>query len=198
MQALLSNLPPEENYFLHTVDDRASRVKLFAPHGGCIEPCTGSLVSEIAGTSFDYFIFQGARSKDCYRTLHVTSTHYDEPNCQRMARNADLAIAIHGCESSDNFIEIGGGGGEYVLLLGEHLQHCGYRLVQAPVHRKGESSLNFINLAQRGGVQLELSAGFRMSLYPAFPKHLQRHPTELLRFVHAMRDWIERIEHALP
>src|SRR6516162_8474933 len=97
MRTLLSSLPPEGNYTFHIEKRYNSFIKLFAPHGGCIEPCTGVLVREIAGDRWDYFIFQGIRKKDCFRTLHVASTNYDEPQCCSLALSATLAVSIHGC-----------------------------------------------------------------------------------------------------
>src|SRR5881409_2336160 len=121
MTELLSHLPSDGHYKIQFNDTRYSNVKLFAPHGGCIEPCTGNLVIELAGESFDYYVFHGTMKTNCFRTLHVSSTCYDEPHCQQMAREAVVAVAIHGCEGEKEFVEIGGGNRRLVTSLHDYL-----------------------------------------------------------------------------
>lgn len=194
MSELLSQLPAHDHYCIHYTDTRKSNVKLFAPHGGWIEPCTGSLVIEIAGESFDYFVFHGMMKKNCFRTLHVSSTRYDEPCCQQMARQALVAVAIHGRDAEEEFIEIGGSNSELVAGLHEYLIDHGYPTVCGSKNHKGEDERNFINLAHHKGVQLELSSGFRKSLFPDFPGTLQRNPKTFQPFITAMQQWLQFIE----
>jgi len=194
MSELLSQLPADDHYCIHYTDTRKSNVKLFAPHGGWIEPCTGSLAIEIAGESFDYFVFHGMMTKNCFRTLHVSSTRYDEPRCQQMARQALVAVAIHGREAEEEFIEIGGGNRELVAGLHEYLIGQGCPAVCGSKNHKGEDERNFINLAHHKGVQLELSSGFRKSLFPDFPGTLQRNPKTFQPFITAMQQWLQSIE----
>jgi phage replication-related protein YjqB (UPF0714/DUF867 family) len=197
MTELLGCVSPDGNYVFHIDERRRSRVKLFAPHGGCIEPCTGNLAIEIASGVYDYYIFQGMMKKDCFRTLHVTSTHYNEPRCRTMAEEALVAVAIHGCDGEKSFIELGGGNRILAFNLQQHLLKKGYTAIEAPIHRRGEDESNFINKARFKGIQLELSSGFRRSLFPSFPKVLQRHPITLPAFVSALREWIDSVEASL-
>ena len=57
MSALLTDLPSTGNYVLHCESERRSRVALFAPHGGCIEPGTDRIVvqgvEKLHGTRYD-------------------------------------------------------------------------------------------------------------------------------------------------
>lgn len=197
MTDLLSQLPAEKNYFFQIDESRHSSVKVFAPHGGCIEPCTGNIVMEIAGGYFDYFIFNGVRRVGCYKTLHVTSTGYDEPTCLAMVRNAQMAVAVHGCGGNESFIEIGGSREPLCTHLANYLAARDYPVGTGARGRTGESKMNFINQAMLGGIQIELSAGFRRLLFPQFPKTLQRNPDKLPRFVHAMRNWMKSVEDAI-
>ena len=198
MSALYRGLPGEGNYTSVAEGSRASKVKLFAPHGGCIEPGTDALVLSLAAKEFDYFLFRGTRKKDCYRTLHVTSAHYDEPACVRLAREAFLAVSVHGCESAESFLEIGGGNAPAAASLGEHLRSKGYRIVVPPNKRRGEEAGNFINLCRTQGVQIELSGGFRSELFPEFPKTDQRHPKMFGAFVADLREWLLMAESTMP
>src|SRR5260221_1402001 len=137
MTELLRKVPPEGNYTMHVETRHRSDVKLFAPHGGCVAPCTGPLVREIAQGRFDHFIFNGIRKKDCFRTLHVTSVNYDEPRCLAMARDALIALAIHGCDGAESFIEVGGGNRSLALGLREYLIERGDDVRMTPRGRGG-------------------------------------------------------------
>lgn len=194
MTELMEHLPARDNYSIASDVGRRSAVKVFAPHAGCIEPCTGALVLAIAMGRYDYFVFNGLRKKDCYKTLHVTSTHYDEPSCIRMARESTVALAIHGCDGEDLFIEVGGGNSSLASRLAESMIAAGYPALPAPAERRGEDPANFINKASRHGLQIELSAGFRRSLFPAFPRALSRDPRTFHPFVAFMQGWIDSVQ----
>src|SRR5258708_7015676 len=149
MTELLRQVPAEGNYTVHVESRHRSAVKLFAPHGGCIEPCPGPLVRESAQERLDQFIFNGIRKKDCFRTLPVTSTNSDEPQCVAMARDACIALAFHGCEGEERFIEAGGGNVPLSVVLGEYLIGRGYDVRTTPKRRGGVDQNNFINLARK-------------------------------------------------
>ena len=197
MTELLIHLRPRENYIFHIETRYNSSIKLFAPHGGCIEPCTGVIAREIAGDRLDYFIFQGIRKRNCFRDLHVTSTNYDESQCKEMATSAMLAVAIHGRDDEGSFIEIGGGNLELVSELQTHLDAKGYPVRPASYQRMGQDKRNFINLAQQKGVQIELSAGFRRILFLDYPRTLQPNPSLLQPFLHTMRLWLDSVQSRL-
>jgi phage replication-related protein YjqB (UPF0714/DUF867 family) len=197
MTELLARLPARDNYDLQIDHSRRSKVKIFAPHGGCIEPCTAQIVLPLALDRFDFFLFNGMMKKDCFSTLHVTSTHYDEPQCLQLAREAVVAIAVHGCEGEEPFIQLGGGNGTLAANLREYLIVLGYRIMHSSGELKGEHADNFVNFAQQGGIQLELSAGFRRQMFPGFPRSLQRDPVEFPRFIGAMRSWMESTERSI-
>jgi len=197
MSELLRAVPARGNYEIQHDDSGSTRVKLFAPHGGCIEPCTGALVRVIAAGRTDFFVFRGMRRKDCYGTLHVASANYDEERCRAMAHSAEVAVAIHGCDGRESFIEVGGGNAALASRLRQDLDGKGFPARPASDRRKGEDARNFINLSRHKGVQLELSVGFRRSLYADFPRTLQANPVALRSFVQAMQDWIQEVETTL-
>ena len=197
MTSLLAALPARENYVFNIGRSFRSKVKIFVPHGGCIEPCTEPLALAVANGLFDHFAFRGVRKKDCFRTLHVTSTHYDEPQCISMARESGIAVAFHGCDGAEELIQIGGGNTTYAQELRTLLCGKGYPAVAASRGILGEDDRNFINLAAMKGLQLEFSAGFRKRLFPSFPGSLQRHPTDLPAFVEVLRGWLVDIENSV-
>ncbi len=197
MSELMNTLPARSNYSIHIDRSHQSKVKVFAPHGGCIEPCTEPIAMAIGRDMLDCFVFSGTRKKDCFKTLHVSSIHYDEPRCMEMAREAEVAISLHGCDGEESFIVVGGSNKTFSSNLLSHLIDSGYSASPAVAEMAGRDERNFINQARRGGVQLELSAGFRRKLFPGFPKSIQRHPKEFARFVESMQSWICDIDHAL-
>ncbi len=197
MLTLVRSLPSAGNYFIHIDNTHRSRVKIFAPHGGCIEPCTGAIALAVAGNTLDSFVFTGVRKRDCFKKLHVTSVSYNEPQCLQLAEEADVAVAIHGCEGKESFIEIGGGNTDITPRLKIYLDESGYAIRQGPSHRKGEDKLNFINTAKQKGIQLELSEGFRRSLFVDYPKHTQRDPKVYYPFIQTLQQWFYELENRL-
>ncbi len=197
MTELILRLRPEGHYSIAAVEDRSSRVKLFAPHGGSIEPCTGRIVAELAGPDFDHYVFRGEMSRDCHATLHVTSVNYDEPICERMVRSAITALSVHGSKGSEPAIGVGGGNGDYSQRLGDILVREGYPAGPTAAGLGGANPDNFINRCALAGVQLELSAGFRRTLFPGFPRDLQTHAVEFPRFIRTVRAWLLAVEHEL-
>ena len=197
MTELVRTLPARENYAIQVDSSHASKIKVFAPHGGCIEPCTGPTALALAKDNFDCFVFSGIRKKDCFKMLHVTSTRYDEPRCLAMAREAEVALAVHGCDGEEPFAQVGGGNVDLVQNLISYLNELGYSADPASADLKGEDERNFINLSRKKGIQVELSAGFRRNLFPAFPRSIQRHPEEFPRFIASMRSWMLGIERGL-
>ena len=197
MRELLSALRPEGHYSLIAVENRRSAMKLFAPHGGCIEPCTGAVVSALAGEEFDYFIFRGEMRRECHATLHVASTRYDEPSCERMVASAVGAISVHGCRQEEPFIEVGGAHRGFAGTLADLLTAEGYAVVPAGPARGGADPGNFVNRCAIGGVQLELSAGFRRTLFPDFPDEGARDRAGFPKFIALVRGWLLGIEREL-
>lgn len=197
MSELLRNIPARENYDVYADGSRRSKIKIFAPHGGCIEPCTEAIALGIGMGMYDSFVFSGKRKSGCFETLHVTSTHYDEPRCLQMAREADLAIAIHGCDGGEEAMYIGGGNREAKTHAHDFFSARGYRAEMASGNLTGEADDNFINLARRRGVQFELTVGFRRKLFPGFPRSLQRDAREFSKFIGDMQMWIQQAERSL-
>ena len=198
MKSLLKAIPAEGNYEFEICRERQSVIKLFAPHGGCIEPGTRRIVQSLASKRWDYFIFRGRRNgNDCYDTLHVTSEGYDEERCVDMANSAILAVAVHGRGGDDSRIEVGGGSFKLAKDLVEHLREHGYPAVPAPRSMDGSSPKSFVNLAREKGIQLELTDGFRNSLFSDYPKRPQPRQKIFDGFIETLRAWLTDAEKVL-
>jgi len=197
MEELLAAVPSRDNYSFHIETKYQSKIKLFAPHGGCIEPCTSHIVMSLATGTYDSYIFNGIRKKECFKNLHVTSTNYDEPHCLMMARDSEMAISVHGCNDSDDHIQIGGGNKAAAAKLADCLTTNGYVVVTPSDDLQGANPKNFINLSRRKGIQLELSVGFRKNLFPSFPKSIQKDPKQFDRFIKTMRNWLDEMDRQI-
>ena len=97
----------EKDWMIET-QDRNSKSLITAIHGGGIECGTSELALLVAELSnSNYFTFKGLKPKN-NRTLHVTSTNYDNPNLLYWNQFMNVTIAIHGYSSSEANSYIGG------------------------------------------------------------------------------------------
>jgi phage replication-related protein YjqB (UPF0714/DUF867 family) len=75
---------------------RPSPVAIIAPHGGKIEPGTSIIAAAIAADDYCLYCFEGRKCQG-NRYLHITSTHFDEPQCLTLISGCDQVVAVHGC-----------------------------------------------------------------------------------------------------
>ncbi len=141
-------------------------IAVLAPHGGGIEPGTSEIADAIAGLYLSFYAFEGLKSKGNGR-LHITSTRFDEPRCLALLQNSCGALIIHGESSDIQAVFIGGRNS----LMRERLANVlTARNFPVMVHDnpdlQGANLLNICNhCGTQGGVQLELSSGFRRILF---------------------------------
>ena len=88
-------------------ENRDPSVVVMAPHGGDIEPHTSLLADEIATDEFVFYEFRG-KKKSGNRTLHITSTRFDEPCAVGLAERAEVVLAVHGARGGAEFLMVGG------------------------------------------------------------------------------------------
>jgi phage replication-related protein YjqB (UPF0714/DUF867 family) len=92
-----------------TVRARAgASVAIVAPHGGGIEDGTSEIATAAAGTDHSLYLFEGCRSAYNYRTLHLTSHRFDEPQCLALIAQCAQVVTVHGCDGEDPIVLIGG------------------------------------------------------------------------------------------
>ncbi|WP_034629622.1 poly-gamma-glutamate hydrolase family protein [Desulfotruncus alcoholivorax] len=146
-----------------------SPILVLAPHGGMIEPGTTELAVAIAGRTWGYYSFCGLKD-NAYQDLHITSTKFDEPIALKLVTNSKRTIAIHGCKDMiRKKIYIGGLDSELKQLIGTTLTSAGFDVSENPKF-PGVSRANICNKNYQGkGVQLELTGGLRLMLFPDFP-----------------------------
>src|ERR1051326_1852890 len=88
--------------------DRQSPVVVIAIHGGKIEPGSEAVAREIAGETLSKYIFMAGKAKENH-TLHLTSTHFDDPRVVALVRSGKLCVSVHGFKEEQRDIVCVGG-----------------------------------------------------------------------------------------
>jgi phage replication-related protein YjqB (UPF0714/DUF867 family) len=104
---------------------RKATTAVITPHGGKIEPGTSEIARKIAGADFSFYAFEG-RKKQHNKSLHITSTRFDEPICLGLIGSADSIITLHGENSNEKVVFLGGWNEKKVKRLGEVLKQRGF------------------------------------------------------------------------
>ena len=167
-----------------------SSTVIASPHGGGIEPGTSEVAKEIAKNDLSLAIFEGRKSSGNAR-LHITSTNFDEPRCVRLIQEANNVVAIHGEGSAETVVFLGGLDQDLGKHLEVALERHGYEVkIHENSDLQGIAAANICNRGLRGvGVQLELSAGLRRTLFDSLTTEGRKKPTdELKKFATAVRE----------
>jgi phage replication-related protein YjqB (UPF0714/DUF867 family) len=139
-----------------------SPVAVIAPHGGDIEDGTSEVARAIAGEEFNLYRFEGIRPARNYRTLHLTSHRFDEPECLSLIAGCDVVVAVHGCGGSEAAVYLGG---LDVPLRDRLAAALGAAHVRAVVGGHKYPAVHPANVCNRGasgrGVQLEITHALR-------------------------------------
>ena len=149
----------KKSWQIVTIDRRDSDVLIIAPHGGGIERGSSELAAMIASKDYSHHRFEGLK-RIGNRSLHITSTHFDEPSALALARRSGIVVGIHG-RSGLNRIDVGGRDTELVTLIVDTLVAAG---LPATVNG-GFPAQDRRNICNRGrrrrGAQLEITADLR-------------------------------------
>jgi len=152
------------DYEILSSERPGSAVAVLAPHGGAIEDGTSEIARAIAGEDFNLYLLEGRRSSLNYRLLHLTSHRFDEPECLRLLASCAHVVAVHGCESHEPVVLLGGLDAPLRHLLTGALQAAGIA-ASADGHRFPATHPD--NICNRGlssrGVQIEVPHQLRRS-----------------------------------
>ena len=160
------------------VYDRGSKVAVFAIHGGDIEGATARVARRVAGRDFNLYIFNGWQGANNFR-LHITATHFDDPDAVRLATSSVLGISIHGQAARGSWACVGGRNFSAAHLVVQRLEAAGFA-TETPCSRlPGVDSRNIANLPSAGGVQLEITQRLL--------NRLDKDAAELSKFSEALR-----------
>jgi len=150
--------------FQIVTNHRGSVVTIIAPHAGLIEFGTSEIARELAGNSFNLYLFEGIKAKDNF-SLHVTSPNFDEPQAVKIMTASGLGISIHGYkDDSIEAVSIGGMNTSVASSIALALRRAGIIVEFPSIKFKGDTPDNIVNKASQHGVQLEISSKLRRSL----------------------------------
>lgn len=136
-----------------------SKICVFSPHGGGIEPGVSELVMEIAGEDFSWYLFEGKQRADNWN-LHIKSHCFDEPQAIKFLQQHRIALAIHGeCEADFAATYLGGRDIQHRQHIGDFLRRAGFTVPdETPRSLVGTHPCNICNRCRsRRGVQLEIT-----------------------------------------
>ena len=142
----------------------SSGIAVMAIHGGGIEPGTTEIAEALAAGGHSFYTFSGLKPSG-NADLHITSRQFDEPGGAALAAQARTVLTIHGCKEGEPLVYIGGRDDRLKQILKRSLQRAGFKVEQTP-RFPGRHPRNICNRCRSGrGVQLEISAGLRRSLF---------------------------------
>ncbi|PFW43800.1 poly-gamma-glutamate hydrolase family protein [Priestia megaterium] len=146
----------------------ASNILFMTPHGGGIESGATELCMFSAGKKHSYYCFEGWRGSG-NTSLHVTSTHFNEPNGVHMVKNAQYTVSYHGYgDSTNKNTKIGGRDYGLMQLVKTNLEAAGFTCELEPVTSSiaGAEPTNIVNKTKRrSGIQLEISTAQRTAFF---------------------------------
>ncbi len=137
---------------------------IMAPHGGKIEPGTSQLAEKIAGRDFWFYAFEGIRKRENYRRLHIPSTFFNEPTWKVISRMVYSTVTIHGLNTNEKTIILGGRYKDGCYLVKNVLEEHGFSVTfSSRLDIAGMSKKNVVNINQSGkGIQVEIGRAIRM------------------------------------
>jgi phage replication-related protein YjqB (UPF0714/DUF867 family) len=150
------------DYSVNVLERVESEVLIVAPHGGRIEIGTSELARLIAGEDYSLFTFDGLKPRGSNRDLHITSHHFDHPDCVALASRHSVVLGVHGCKGDSSQVFVGGLDAELTALLTERLVAAGFPATSHGHRYPGRNPRNICNRGARArGAQLELTLDLR-------------------------------------
>ena len=163
--ATLSAVEQKDIDYRIDLQDRGAKKSVLAIHGGEIEGYTSEIAAEIAGSEWNLYRFEGIKPQG-NRALHITSTHFDEPQALELAaKSTSGCLSIHGYKDEDELsVCVGGRDGIASQQIAKALLKISSDRfnVEYPCERfPGKEPANIVNRCGGSGVQLEFSGALR-------------------------------------
>lgn len=150
------------------VRDTGSRTSHIAIHGGNLEDGTTELAAEVAAVTRGSYYSMVSLKPGTDSTLHLTSTHYDEPQALTLQGAVSYTVSYHGAAGTDLVTQLGGADTVLRDKIGAALTAAGFHVILASTELDGNDPNNITQRNRRGrGVQLEISRGQRAKFFPA-------------------------------
>ncbi|SPF32695.1 conserved hypothetical protein [Syntrophobacter sp. SbD1] len=168
-------------------------IALICIHGGDIEPGTSEIADGIAGHDHTFYALEGIKTSG-NKTLHITSTAFDEPAGLEIICLSEIIVSVHGCSETGELVHIGGLDHSLKQQIEKKLNESGFQaLIDSNPRFRAFDQKNVCNLCGRGmGVQFEISRGLRERMFKDLGPQGRRSPLDLFyKFVKAVRDALE-------
>jgi phage replication-related protein YjqB (UPF0714/DUF867 family) len=185
--------------FRRRVRQRNSGWLIIAPHGGGIEPGTSELAAAIARFNHSLYMFEGIK-KSNNKTLHITSTQFDDPQLLKLLNSSIGTIAIHGCSGNEQIAYVGGLQDDTRDKIITQLSGNGIKAsISSNPLLQGRDINNICNRNKIGkGVQIELTEGLRSTMFASLKLAGRKSRTKYFKtFVSTIRAVIkEKQQHS--
>jgi phage replication-related protein YjqB (UPF0714/DUF867 family) len=182
--------------FRRRVKQRNSGWLIIAPHGGGIEPGTSELAVAIARFNHSLYTFEGIKKSD-NKTLHITSTQFDDSQLLKLLNSSKGTIAIHGSSGNEQIAYVGGLHDEIRDKIITHLLGNGIKAsISSNPSLQGRDVNNICNRNLTGkGVQIELTEGLRSAMFISLTRSGRKIRTKLFKtFVSTIRAVIKEVQ----
>lgn len=156
------------DYHIDNVLRSGSKVSQIAIHGGGIEAGTTEMARQIAAQQAQNYYSFVATMPSNNQKLHITSTHYDEPQCLAMQDKVNFTCSWHGFTGVTGVRKTLMGGLDTVKrdAIMNALNAAGFTAEIASEELNGDSPSNITNKNRRYmGVQLEVSRAERQAWF---------------------------------
>jgi phage replication-related protein YjqB (UPF0714/DUF867 family) len=182
--------------FRRRVKQRNSGWLILAPHGGGIEPGTSELAVAIARFNHSLYMFEGIKMSD-NKTLHITSTQFDDPQLLKLLNSSNRTIAIHGCSGNEQIAYVGGLQDDMRDKIIARLSENGIKAtISSNPSLQGRDINNICNRNSTGkGMQIELTDGLRSTMFVSLTRAGKKIRTKLFKnFVSIIRAVIKEVQ----
>ncbi|WP_172384868.1 poly-gamma-glutamate hydrolase family protein [Streptomyces sp. MNP-20] len=184
-----------------------SRVSHIGIHAGGIEPGSGELANAVASrTGGQYYAMVATKPNEADNsTLHITSTHFDEPRALEVQNAVLHTVSYHGLRGTDAVTHLGGADYDLMKRVGLALEAAGFAVNWGTAEDvNGDSPDNIANRNRRKmGVQLEITRAQRAAFFPggdlsqAMRESGQR-TEEFWRYVEAIASVVAPLDATTP
>ena len=173
------------------IQARATDIVIAAPHGGGIERGTSEIAKALAEDVFSIYCFEGIK-RTRNKSLHITSTRFDDPMCLELLETAATVLAIHGCAVEEQAVYVGGLNAGLQQRFIRLLREGGFEAFEGDGDHAGVHPRNICNLRGGGGVQLEITRGLRQRMFKGLSRAGRRVTTPVFDvFVGVLREGID-------
>jgi phage replication-related protein YjqB (UPF0714/DUF867 family) len=169
---------------------------IIAPHGGGIEPGTSEIAAAIARFNHSLYTFEGIKKSD-NKTLHITSTQFDDPQLLKLLKSSKGTIAIHGCSGNEHIAYVGGLQDDIRdKIIAQLLENGIQATIISNPSLQGRDLNNICNRNSIGkGVQIELTEGLRSAMFISLTRAGRKIRTKLFKtFVSTIRAVIKEVQ----